>query len=74
MDQLHEQKFTSLLANAPSDVVEAHFCSYASPTTKAWLLVRPNTLSFCLPFAHFLIAFHIHLNIPHPTITHLSQC
>jgi hypothetical protein len=69
-----QAKFTSLLANVPLDVVWAHIHSRASPTIGAWLLDCPSTLSFWLSFVQFLIAFHIRLSIPHPTIPHLSHC
>jgi hypothetical protein len=74
MDQLHKQKFTSLLINVPSIVVQAHLHSCIGLATRAWLLVRLNTLSFCLSFVHFLITLCIHVDIPHPTVVHFSRC
>jgi hypothetical protein len=72
MDQLHEQKFISLLTNVPLDVVRACFHSCTSLAIGAWLLAHPSTPSFHLAFAHFLITFYIHLGIPHVIIAHLS--
>jgi hypothetical protein len=72
MDQLHEQEFTLLLTNVPLDVVRACLHSCTSLTIGAWLLAHPNTLSFHLAFAHFLITLYIHLGIPHAIIVHLS--
>ncbi len=66
--------FTSLLANALSNVVRACLCSCVSPTTRTWLFVRPNTFSFRLSSTHFLITLRIHLGIPHPMVAHLSWC
>jgi len=68
------QKFASLLADVPLDVVRAHFHSYASLIAGAWLLTHPSTPSFLLSSTHFLIAFCIRLIIPHPTIMHISLC
>jgi hypothetical protein len=72
MDQLHKQEFTSLLANAPSNVVRAHLYSYVGLIARAWLLARLSTLSFHLSSTHFLIALRIHFNIPHPIVSHFS--
>jgi hypothetical protein len=74
MDQLHKQKFTSLLVDFPLDVVRAHFRSCASPVAGAWLLAHMSTPSFRLPFAQFLITFCICFGMPHPIVPHLSQC
>jgi hypothetical protein len=72
MDQLHEQKFISLIIDVLSDVVRACFRSYASLVIRAWLLAHPSTPSFYLYSAHFLTTFHICLGIPHPIVPHLS--
>jgi len=56
MEKLHKQEFASLIANVPSDVMRTHLCSCAGPVVRAWLLTYLSTLSFCLSFAHFLIA------------------
>jgi hypothetical protein len=72
MDQVYEQEFISLLTYAPSNVVRVHLHSCANTLRKAWLLVHPNTFSFCLSFAYFLTTLYIYLNITHPTILHLS--
>lgn len=53
-DQLHKQKFTLLLVNVPSYVIQARFRSYVDPVVRAWLLVRPNTPSFQLSSSIFL--------------------
>jgi hypothetical protein len=74
MDQLHEQEFTPLLAGPPLNVVRTHLHYYVGLTIGAWLLARFSTPSFRLSFAHFLIALHIHLNILHPIILHISRC
>jgi hypothetical protein len=71
MDQLYEKEFISFQTNIPSNVMRICLHSYANPTTKAWLLTRPSTHSFCLFLAHFLTMLHIHFGIPHPTFTHL---
>jgi hypothetical protein len=68
------QKFTSLLVDVFSNVVQTHLHSYASLPIGAWLLTHPSAPSFCLSCAHFLTAFYIHLDIPHPIIVHLSWC
>jgi len=72
MDQLHKQEFTSLLANVPSNVVRAYLCSYVGLAVGAWLLVHPNTLSFCLSSTHFLTALRICFDILHPIVPHFS--
>ncbi len=72
MDQLHEYEFTLFLIDVSLDVVRAHLRSRVGPIAGAWLLIRPNTLLFHLTFAHFLLAFHIHLSIPYPIVPHLS--
>lgn len=69
VDQLHEQKFTLLLANASLNIVRAHLCSYASPIVRAQLLAHPSTCS-----AHFLTTFDICFDISHPTVPHFSRC
>jgi hypothetical protein len=74
MGQLHEHEFTSLLTYAPLDVVWAHLHSCVGLASRAWLLTRPNTLSFRLSSIHFLTTLHIHFNIPHLTILYLSKC
>jgi Zn finger protein HypA/HybF involved in hydrogenase expression len=74
MDQLHKQEFTSLLANVPSNVVRAYLCSYVGLAVGAWLLVHPNTLSFCLSSTHFLTALRICFDILHPIVPHFSWC
>ncbi len=40
----------------------------------ASLLAHPNTPSFHLSYAHFLITLCIQFDIPHPAIAHFSQC
>ncbi len=55
-------------------VFPTHIHSYARPTTRAYLLVFPNTPSFCLSSTHFLTTFRIHLGIPHLMVAHLSWC
>jgi hypothetical protein len=74
MDQLHEQKFTSLLTDDPSNVMRTCLRSCVGPTTRAWLLTCPNTFSFHLSSTHFLKTLHICVNIPHPIVLHFSQC
>lgn len=74
MDQLHQQEFTSLLADAPLNVVGAHFRSCARLTVRVWLSIRLNTLSFLLSFTHFLTIIHICFGIPHPMVPCLSWC
>jgi hypothetical protein len=55
MDQLHAQKFISLLANVLQMLCE-HISVFVEtgPITWAWLLTCPNTLSFCLSLTQFL--------------------
>jgi hypothetical protein len=72
MDQLHEQKFTSLLVDVSLDVVRTRLHFYVRLIVRAWLLTCSNTFSFHLSFAHFLITLPIHFNILHPIIVHLS--
>jgi hypothetical protein len=74
MDQLHEQKITSLLVDVPLDVVRTHFRYCASPAARAWLLACSSTPSFCLFSAQFLMTLRIRLDIPHPIVPHFSQC
>jgi hypothetical protein len=74
MDQLGEQKFTSLLVDALLDVVQTHFHSYAGLVAWVWLLACLSTPSFHLSSTHFLTPFHICSGIPHPIVSHLSQC
>jgi hypothetical protein len=38
-----------ILTYTLSDVMRTHMCSYASPTTEAYLLVHPNTPSLFCP-------------------------
>ncbi len=73
MDQLHEQKNISLV-DVILDVVQTCLCSYVGPIIGAWLLTHLSTLSFCLSNAHFFTTLHIHIGIPHPIVTHFSQC
>ncbi len=74
LNLLHEQEFTSLLRDAPSDVVWARVHSCVGPTTRAWLLARLSTFSFRLFFAHLFITLHICFNIPHPIVVYFSKC
>jgi len=74
MDQLRKQKFTSLLVDVLSDVVQTHFHSYAGLVAWVWLLACPSTASFHLSSTHFLTPFRIYFDIPHPIVSHISQC
>jgi len=74
MEQLHKQELTLLLIDVPLDVMRTRFHSCVGPVVGVWLLIHPNTLSFCFSFVHFLTTFHIHLSITRLTIAHLSQC
>jgi len=72
MDQLHEQEFTSLIVDVPTDVVRACLCFCANLAVGAWLLAHLSTPSFRLSSAHFLTTLCIFLGIPHPIVSHLS--
>jgi hypothetical protein len=48
MDQLHEQKFISLLIYVLLNVVGAHFHSCVGMVAGVWLLIHLNTPSFYL--------------------------
>jgi len=39
-----------------------------------WLLTCLTTIAFRLSSAHFLVALHTLLGLPHPTVAHLLQC
>jgi hypothetical protein len=56
--------------------VRAHLHFYVGPTSGAWLLVHPNTLSFRWSSTHFLITLCIRFDIPHPIVPYFSwfQC
>ncbi len=68
------KKFTFLLVDVHSDVMQTHFCSCVGLVVRVWLLVHLSTLSFSFSFVHVLTTLHILLSIPHPIIAHLSQC
>jgi hypothetical protein len=70
-DQLHEQKFLSLLANTLLGVMWTHFHSCVGLAIGAWLLTCLNTPSFHLSSTHFFIMLCICFGIPHPMVTHL---
>jgi hypothetical protein len=71
MDQLHEKKIPSLLANAPLGVTWTHLCYCVGPAIGAWLLACLNTPSFCLSSTHFFTTLHIHFDILHPMVIDL---
>jgi len=51
-----------------------YFYSCEGPGASVWLLVHPTTPSFHLSLAHFIMALHTRLGLPHPMVAHLSQC
>jgi hypothetical protein len=73
-DHLHEQEFVAFLINTLSNITQAHFRSCVSLRVGTWLLIHPTTLAFCLSSTHFLTTVYTHLDLPHPTIVHLSWC
>jgi len=73
MEQLHKHEFISLLIDALSSVLQAHFHSYVSSAIGAWFLIHLSNPSFCLSFTHFLMALLIHFGIPHFIASHLSR-
>jgi hypothetical protein len=73
-DRLHEQKFASLLIDAPSNIARTCFHSCVGLGTHTWLLTYPTTPTFHLSSAHFFIELNTRLGLPHPTMAHLSWC
>jgi hypothetical protein len=74
MDHLHNQKFATLLVDAPWNVTQAHFQSCASLIMNVWLLTRPITPTFCLSSIHILITLCTCLGLLYPIVAHFSHC
>jgi hypothetical protein len=74
MDHLHKHEFITFLIDDPSDTTWTHFRSCVGPITGVWLLAHPIILAFNLSLVHFLTTLCICLDLPHPTITHISCC
>jgi hypothetical protein len=74
MDHLHKQEFITFLIDDLSDTTRAHFRSCVGPIMGVWLLAHPTTLAFSLSLVHFFTMLCIRLDLPHPTIAHLSFC
>jgi hypothetical protein len=54
--------------------VRTCFYSCVGSGASSWLWTCPTTPIFHLSLAHFLITLRTRLGLPHPIITHLSQC
>lgn len=70
---LHEQKFVSLLIDAPSDITRAcRWCAGLGVSVE--YLVHFITPTFHLSSAHFFTVLCTRLGLSHPTNVHFSRC